>query len=264
MAPVATGVAAPRGLAASNPRVQRLRRLTGRRTTRASEGAYVIEGLNLVAEAIAAGVELEAIYAEPGAAESLGRTDVPVVEVGPGVVTRVASTVTPQPVLAVARAAPGSLDQLAGATFVVVAAGLGDPGNAGTLLRTAEASGADGVILTEGSVDVYNPKCVRASGGALFHVPVVANVTLPELRSWCVAQGLALVGTAARGGTPYDECDLARPLALVLGSEAHGLPAGLVVDTVLTIPHLGRAESLNVGMAAAIACFEVARQRRDR
>ncbi len=260
--PRASGQAGPRGLAASNPRVQRLRRLAARRSTRSAEGAYVIEGLTLVAEALSAGVELEAIYAEDGAADSLGHPAVPVVEVGAGVVTRVASTVTPQPVLAVARAAPARLTELAGATFVVVAAGLADPGNVGTLLRTAEAAGAGGVILTAGSVDVYNPKCVRASAGALFHVPVVTDVDLAPLVTWCRRQGLAIVGTAPTGGTAYDRCDLQRPLALVLGSEAHGLPARLPVDDILTIPHAGRAESLNVAMAAAVVCFEVARQRR--
>lgn len=256
------GHAAPRGLAASNPQVQRLRRLTARRSTRDAEGAYVIEGLTLVAEALAAGVEIEAIYAEAGAADALERSTVPVVEVGPGVITRVASTVTPQPVLAVARPAATGLASLAGATFVVIAAGLADPGNAGTLLRTAEAAGAGGVILTEGSVDVYNPKCVRASAGALFHVPVVPDVALGDLGAWCRRQRLAVVGTAAHGGTPYDRCDLARPVALVLGSESHGLPRALRVDELVTIPHAGRAESLNVAMAAAVVCFEVARQRR--
>jgi TrmH family RNA methyltransferase len=186
----------------------------------------------------------------------------PVFELAPGVIERVASTVSPQPVLAVVRRINVGLDvaarAVAGGGYVVVAAGLGDPGNLGTILRSAEAAGAAAVVLTEGTVDAFNPKVVRASAGALFHVPVVADVALAQLRALAVP----LVGAVAAGGIPYDEAPLDDACALVLGSEAHGLPAEVTLDALVTIPHRGRAESLNVAMAATVLCFEAARRRR--
>jgi TrmH family RNA methyltransferase len=213
-----------------------------------------------VREALAAGLQLEAIYVGPGA-PAFAAGNVPVVEVGAGVIERVASTVTPQPVLAVATRCDVAIDAIAGsAVFVVVGAGLADPGNVGTVLRSAEAAGADAVVLTEGSVDAFNPKVVRASAGALFHVPVVVDVAVGALGRL----GLPLLGAVATGGVPYDEAPLDVPFALVLGSEAHGLPDGLTVDGLVSIPHTGRAESLNVAMAATVLCFEAARRRRQR
>jgi TrmH family RNA methyltransferase len=186
----------------------------------------------------------------------------PVYEVAVGVIDRIASTVTPQPVLAVVRRRDVPLATAAGAVavggFVVVAAGLADPGNLGTILRSAEAAGAGAVVVTEATVDVYNPKVVRASAGALFHVPVVVDVALGDLS----ALGVPLLGAVADGGTPYDEAPLDVACALVLGSEAHGLPVGLRLDGLVSIPHRGRAESLNVAMAATVLCFEAARRRR--
>jgi RNA methyltransferase, TrmH family len=218
----------------------------------------VIEGAALLAEALEAGAPVEAVFVGPGALPVDGG-DAPVFELAPGVVERVASTVSPQPVLAVV----GRTDLPWAAVaptlgFVVVAAGLGDPGNMGTILRSAEAAGASAVVVTEGSVDVFNSKVVRASAGALFHVPVVVDVPVGALGELAVP----LLGAVATGGVPYDEAPLERPCAVVLGNEAHGLPAGLHLDGLVSIPHAGRAESLNVAMAATVLCFEAARRRR--
>lgn len=241
-------------IGANNPRIQRLRRLLGRRSARRDDGAYVIEGPVLVREALAAGVAIEDVYAEEAVADGFAGALV----VRDGVLARVGSTETPQPVLAVARLRSASLADLAGAPFVLVAAGVADPGNLGTMLRSAEAAGAAGLVTTAGSVDPWNPKCVRASAGALFHVAVVADVEPGALRGL----GVPLVGTAATGGAPYtDPGALRAPLALVLGSEAHGVPDEVPIARVVTIPHAGRAESLNVAMAAAVLSFEAARQR---
>ncbi len=160
--------------------------------------------------------------------------------------------------LAVVRFEPAGVEVLAQAGFVVVAAGVADPGNLGTILRTAEAAGADAVVLTPDTVDVTNPKVVRASAGALFHVPVVDQVELGEVR----VHGLRLLGTAAGGATSYAEADLTGRIAIAVGNEAHGLPDDAPVDGWISIPHAGRAESLNAAMAAAVICFEAARQRR--
>jgi TrmH family RNA methyltransferase len=249
----------PLGL--SNPKIQQLRRLLGRRSARRDEGAFVIEGPNLLAEALAADAPVEAVFVGPGAPPVDGGA-VPVYAVAPGVIERIAATVTPQPVLALVRCTDVGLAvaREAGAHggFLVVAAGLADPGNVGTILRSAEAAGAGAVVLTEGTVDAFNPKVVRASAGALFHVPVVADVAISDLPSL----GVPLLGAVAEGGLAYDQAPLDGACALVLGSEAHGLPAELVLDGLVSIPHRGRGESLNVAMAAAILCFEASRRRR--
>jgi len=240
----------------TNPRVQRLRRLLGRRSARVDEGAFVVEGPGLVAEAVAAGWEIEAQFVAAGGTP-VDAPGVEVFELAAGVIERVASTETPQAVLAVVRRRTAAVDDLHGATFVVVCAGVGDPGNLGTILRSAEAAGADGVVLTTGSVDAFNPKVVRSAAGALFHVPVATDVPpsrLPDL-------GLVLVGTSSHQGTHHTAADLVRPVALVVGSEAHGIGDDVPVDEWITVPHRGRAESLNVAMAATVLCFEVARQR---
>ena len=211
------------------------------------------------------------MYAAPGApGELLARAaeaGARVLELAPGVIERVAGTVTPQPVVAVVPYVDVALDELRGADLVVVCIDVRDPGNLGTVLRSAEASGAGGVICCNGSVDVYNPKAVRASAGSLFHVPVVAGGdpvgVLERIGTW----GLRRLGTVARGGRDYAAADLTAPTALVLGNEAAGLPSDLaargLLDAEVTIPMIGRTESLNVGMAAAVLCFEAARQRRS-
>lgn len=263
-------------LAARNPRVQRVRRLARRHRERVDERAFVLEGPHVVEAALAAGIELEAVFHEADAAVDLAdrarALGVAVHELEPGTLARITDAVTPQPVVAVAPWCDSPLDAVLGAARpddgeprpVVVLVDVRDPGNAGTLLRTAEASGAAGVVVAGQSVDVFNPKCVRASAGALFHLPValVADVTaaLTTLRSG----GLRTVGTAADAALAYDHCYLTGPVALLLGNEAAGLPAEVLaeVDQVVAIPIEGRAESLNVAAAGAVLCFEAARQRR--
>jgi TrmH family RNA methyltransferase len=254
-------VAPPSALGARHPEVERLRRLLRRRSDRASERAFVVEGPKLVAEALAAGAPVEAVYVADGAEFD---APVPVRVLQRGVLERIADTVTPQPVLAVCGAVDVPLDAVGDATFVVVCVDLQDPGNAGTILRSAEASGAGAVVFAGASVDVSNPKAVRASAGSLFHVPVVNGGDAVAVLEELGRRGLRRLGTVARGGESLDDVDLTGPVALVLGNEAHGLPteADALLDGHLTIPMAGRSESLNVGMATSVLCFEVARQRR--
>jgi TrmH family RNA methyltransferase len=146
---------------------------------------------------------------------------------------------------------------LTGAALVVVADGIADPGNLGTILRSAEAAGVDAVVLTPGTVDALNPKAVRASAGSLFHVPIVA-AGLADVG----AAGLRRIGTSSHHGIPHDDVDWTGRVAIVLGSEAHGLPADAPVDDWVRIAHAGRAESLNVAMAATVLCFAAAAARR--
>ena len=233
------------------------------------EQAFVAEGVELVRTGLAAGCVPESVYvAHEGIANELvgelaaraaelgGRT----YELAPGVMAKVADTVTPQPLLAVfpmvhAPAVPPA------ARLVVVMADVRDPGNAGTVLRTADAAGVDAVVCCGGTVDPYNPKTVRSSAGSLFHVPLVlgedAMSTLDDLRP------MRRLGTVVRGGADYATIDWTVPTALVLGNEANGLPPTLPLDGDVGIPMAGRAESLNVGMACAVLCFEALRQQRS-
>jgi RNA methyltransferase, TrmH family len=228
----------------------------------------VVEGVKLVEEALDAGAAIEAAFVAPGApkilVDRLQDKGIRTYAMAPDVLERVADAVTPQPVMAVVGYLDVELDTLRQATMVVVCVDVRDPGNAGTVLRSAEAAGADGVVFCEGSVDVYNPKTVRASAGSLFHVPFVTGGDPVKVLEESAAWGLHCLGTVASGGADYASTDLRRRVAFVLGNEAHGLPDD-VADRLperVTIPMTGRTESLNVGMAAAVLCFEASRQRR--
>jgi RNA methyltransferase, TrmH family len=255
-----------------HPTIKRLRRLSGRRSARSAESAFVIDGPTLLRDALEAGVPVDEVVAEPGCPEELlaraAAAGAVVRSVADGVLARVTDTVTPQPVAAIGRFAevsPATAASEAG-PLALVLVGVGDPGNAGTLLRSAEAAGAGAVLFCDGSVDPYGPKCVRASAGSVFRVAVTRSADAGEALTCLGSAGLATVATVARGAHSYDEVDLAGPVALVLGSEAHGLPEHIAAQVVraVTIPMVGRTESLNVGMAGTILCFESWRQRRHR
>ena len=226
----------------------------------------------MVRTGILSGVPPESLYVAAGAADGdpgLGElvglahdAGARIFELAPGVVERVATTVTPQPVLAVFPM-PGAVRVPEGAGLVVVMADVRDPGNAGTVLRSADASGASAVVCCGGTVDPYNPKTVRASAGSLFHVPVVAGGPPAAALDALGVAGLRRLGAVVTGGQDYSAVDWSVPTALVLGNEAWGLPEGLPLDGSVGIPMEGRAESLNVGMACAVLCFEALRQRRS-
>jgi len=190
-----------------------------------------------------------------------------VAELKEGVLEKVGTTRTPQPVLAVAARPDVDRAALARDGLVLVALAVADPGNLGTLVRSAEAAGAAAILLGPGSVDAYNPKVVRASAGAIFGIPVVDA----ESEGWTAVEALDALGelgrqrlgaTAGRG-TPHTEVDFGRRTAVVLGNEAHGIDAAVEsrLDGHVQIVMAGPAESLNVAMAATILCFESARQR---
>lgn len=259
------------GLGFKHKRVQRLRKLVQRHTARQAERAFVVDSLKVLDAALDAGAAIESLYLAPSVTDpvvdavidrALAR-GIRASDLAPGVLERVAGTVTPQPVLAVAPYLDVPLDALRTADLVVVCVDVRDPGNLGTVLRTAEAAGVGGVICCDGTVDVYNPKCVRASAGSLFHVRVVAGGEPEEVLATLGEWGLHRMATRPAGGQAYHQADLVHPTAFVLGNEASGLPAGLdrLVDETVTIPMAGRGDSLNVGMAAAVLCFEAARQR---
>lgn len=219
----------------------------------------VVEGPVLIAEAAAAGWPIEAQFAAPGV-EPVATAGAKVHRLADGVAERVSELEAPTGLFAVvARPRHDASDVLAGASFVVVADRVAEPGNLGTIIRSAEAAGADAVVVTPSTVDETNPKVVRASAGALFHVPVLA-ASLADV----AAAGLRVVATSSHRGTAHTAFDWSGRVAVVAGNEAAGVdPADPSVHDWVRIVHHGRAESLNVAMATTVVCFEVARHRPD-
>jgi TrmH family RNA methyltransferase len=240
---------------------------------RRAAGLAVLEGARLVDGALDRGAPVVRAYVGPDAPHAcpevvarLREAGVEVRETAAGVVERVASTQTPQPVVALAVTTTVALDRLAPDGFVLVAVGVADPGNAGTLVRSAEAAGAVGVVFCGNSVDPFGPKAVRSSAGAVFGIPVAEGEDPVHVLDALGAHGRRRLATVTRGGERYDRVDLTGPVAVVLGGEAHGIPPALHahVDAALTIPMASAAESLNVAVAGAVVAFEAARQLRAR
>jgi len=237
-----------------------------------AERRFVVEGPQAVREALAAGSVQELFY-EPGRQDGLVDAarlqGVDVVAVNAAVLASMADTRTPQGPLAVCGLLDVPLAQLETTRLLVLLDQVSDPGNAGTVLRTADAAGAGGVILTAGSVDPHNPKCVRATAGSLWHLPVVSDVSLDAALIRARALGLQVLATSGSGEADLDDLadsgGLAAPTAWVFGAEACGLSteALAAADVVVRVPLYGKAESLNLSAAAAICLFASARAQRN-
>jgi len=237
-----------------------------------SDGYCAIEGFRILEEAIRSGLRFRAVFFSESA---LGRAEKLLPQLGAQVETLLlpdklfagaVKSDAPQGVAALARWKEFSLeDVLARSTAgpLLAIAGVQDPGNLGTMLRSAEAFGAGGAILGEGTVSPFNLKVVRASAGSVFRLPL-ARGKLSEAVSLMRQHGVRLVATASHKGTPLDQAKLAGPLAIFIGSEGAGLPRDLIkeMDEVVAIPQAPQVESLNAGVAASIVLYEVARQRK--
>lgn len=242
----------------------KLHRHVGRRRA----GRFLAEGPNLVGAASARGLVREVFVTEPAQqrhASLLAGLGSEIHVVTERAAKALSDTVTPAGLVAVCEV-PGTRleDALAGSpSLVAVAVEIGEPGNAGTLIRIADAMGAAAVILAGHAVDPYNGKCLRASAGSIFSIPVVAapdaNAAVTALR----AAGLQVLATTVDGETRLDEVGLDAPTAWLFGSEAHGLPAEIAAqaDHRVRIPLAGGAESLNVAAAAAICLYQSAQAR---
>ncbi len=236
-----------------------------------AERRFVVEGPQAVREALAAGGLLELFY-EPGRHDDLVETaiaaGVEVVEVTAKVLEAMADTRSPQGLLGVAPLLDVPLSTLPAARLVTVLDQVNDPGNAGTVIRTSDAAGADAVILTEGSVDPHNSKCVRATAGSLWHLPVVVDAPLEQAVARAHELGLSVLATSGAGDTGLDDLErsgeLAAPTAWLFGAEAAGLSAAslALADRVVRVPIHGRAESLNLAAAAAVCLYASARAQR--
>ncbi len=259
------------------PRVAAARRLT-RRSARDEAGDFLAEGPQAVREALAGAlppprelfVTAAALDRHADIVELAHRAGVPVSEVTPRAAAGLSETATPQGLVAVCRVLDVPLETaLAGRpALVALLADVRDPGNAGTVLRSADAAGADAVVLAGGSVDPYNGKAVRASAGSLFHLPVVRGADLAAALAAARAAGLTVLAADGAGEDDLDELvdrgALAAPTAWLFGNEAWGLPAtvGALADRRVRIPISPRAESLNLAAAAAVCLFASARSLR--
>lgn len=258
-------------LVASNPRVKEARKLS-RRSERSERRLFLAEGWKSLEAATRAGA-VQSVFATPAAQEQYADLLAPheVVLVDDRAMASLSDAVTPQGLVAVCQfldvpladvlVPPGGRDPL-----VVIAADVRDPGNAGTLIRTADAAGADAVILAGHSVDPYNPKTVRASVGSLFHLPVSVVPDAGAAVDACRGAGLTVLAADGGGDVDLFTADplLAGPTAWLFGNEAWGLPDELAAaaDHRVSIPIAGKAESLNLSTAAAVCLYASARVRR--
>jgi RNA methyltransferase, TrmH family len=268
-----------------NSQQERLRRVAGRhnvlikevrrafaRAELTADGECAVEGVRVVEEAIRSGLHLRAVLFSESGQVRAGRllpqvgSQVETLLLPDKLFTSMVPSETPQGVAALVRMKSHTLqDLLSGeqaAALVVAVAGVQDPGNLGTILRSAEAFGATGVLLGENTVSAYNSKVVRASAGSIFRIPLLRQELMSALRS-LRERGLRLLATSSHKGNPLKDAGLTSPLALLVGSEGAGLAREIVaqVDEVVAIPHSPRVESLNAGVAASIALYEAARQR---
>jgi len=267
----------------------RLRRIEGRhnalvkqlrqafsRAERTEDGDCAIEGMRIVEEAIRSGLRFRAVFFRESAKDRAERL---LPQIGAHVETLLlpdklfdgaVPSETPQGVAALVRLKEFSLQDVLERVQVgpiLVLAGLQDPGNLGTILRSAEAFGSAGVVLGDGTVSFLNSKVIRASAGSVFRLPVVVAKSaggLEEISTKLKAQNVRLIATSSHKGTPLDQANLSSPIAIFIGSEGSGLPRALLsqLDETVAIPHTAQVESLNAGVAGSIVLYESARQRK--
>lgn len=270
---------------------QRLRRIDGRHNAtlkqlrqafahaeRTESGECAIEGVRIVEEAIRSGLKFRAVFFRESA-QNVAEKLLP--QIGSHVETQLVPdrifdgavpSETPQGIAALVRLREFSLDDILERLQVgpvVVVVGLQDPGNLGTILRSAEAFGSAGLVLGEGTVSPFNSKVIRASAGSIFRLPVVlakADGGLESVITKLRSQSVRLIATSSHKGIPLDQARLTEPSAIFVGSEGSGLPRNLMaqVDELVAIPHAPQVESLNAGVAGSIVLYEGARQRKPR
>ena len=234
----------------------------------------VLEGPDLVRAALDAEVEFEAVFVD-GAQQASGAfagilrdaeaKGVRVFALAKGVLATVADAQTPQPVLATVRLPLVELSAIRAEGLIFVLHDVRDPGNAGTIVRSADAAGASAVVFSGQSVDPFNPKTLRASAGSVFHVPVCVDDLAVAIAHFS-GEGARVLATVVRGGASHRTQDLVVPTVIVIGNEATGLDdeAVSLCDASITIPMQGAAESLNAAIAASLIAFEALYQRQDR
>jgi TrmH family RNA methyltransferase len=252
-----------------NPLLKALRRAYTHGLT--DDNCFAVEGVRMIEEAIRSSIRLRTVFFSDTARARQERllsqinSKVDVVELPDELFRSAVGSESPQGVAALVERKPWSLEDAllkSSPPLVVVAAGLQDPGNLGTLIRSAEAFGAGGVLLGEGTVNVFNAKTVRATAGSVFRLPLVEG----KIKDFIAAlreHAVKLVATTSHKGTAVAAVNLSVPVAILVGNEGAGLPHELLrqMDELVTIPHTPQVESLNAGIAASVMLYEASRQR---
>jgi RNA methyltransferase, TrmH family len=234
------------------------------------DGHCAIEGVHILEEAIRSGLRVKAVFFSQSAEQRASRlmpqlsAQTETILLPDDVFKSAVPSDTPQGVAALIKPRTSKLDELlaADSPLIIGAAGLQDPGNLGTMIRSAEAFGATGVLTLEKTVSTLNPKVIRGSAGSIFRLPVVkgnSTVTIAMLKS----SGVRIAATSSHKGRPLPEVDLQKPICVFIGSEGQGVPKELLanIDETIVIPHSPKVESLNAGIAASLILYEAARQR---
>jgi RNA methyltransferase, TrmH family len=253
-----------------NPRVKEWAQLAERKH-RDKQGLFIVEGTHLVQEALRhrANIQVIAYSIERGISEELrewyDEGELEWIGVSEAVLAKCTDTQTPQPVFAVVGKSEHEIDSLLRleGSLVVVVDGVQDPGNLGTIIRSADAVGADGVLLGRGTVDLYNPKTVRSTMGSLFHLPII-EAELPEVLRQASERGIQVLGTSLQASSTCYEADLRPATWIIVGNEGRGVSTEVssIVTRNVIIPIPGHAESLNVAMATTVLLYEALRQRK--
>ena len=259
----------------TNPRAERVKavRALGRRSARQRAGRFVVDGPQGVREVLRfAPHTVVDLYVESSSLDRHGellqlaeRADLHVHHCDAAVMGALVDTQHPQGIVAVCRPVDVPVDRALAADdgFVVVLAHVRDPGNAGTVIRTADAAGARAVILSDASVDLYNPKVVRSTAGSLWHLPIAVGGAVPDLIAACRSRGRRVLAADGAGRTLLPDADLSGPHAWLMGNEAWGLEQTTreLADEIVRVPIHGHAESLNLAIAATVCMYASAERR---
>lgn len=246
-------------------------KLLNQKKNRDSTGLFLIEGEKFISEIPEGSFIKEYIISQSYSEKhpkylKVTNPKIPVTVLSDSAFEAVSANKTPQGRIAVCRKAAHSLDALLvnkKNSLFIIAEELNDPGNLGTIIRTAYAAGAAGVLLSKGSVELYNPKTLQSAAGAVFHVAVIENVNLCETLPIFRAAGVQLAAAASGSGISLYEADFTKPTAIIIGNEARGISVetSRLADLCVKIPMPGGAESLNVSVACAVLIYEAIRQR---
>jgi TrmH family RNA methyltransferase len=256
-----------------NPKVKYFSTLKTNKPRRTT-GKFMVEGIHLVSEAINAGLLDRVIYSEKILEISEGKnligkiisSGIPNEEANEKVIRHLSDVETPQGIIASVKPRAADIGNMFESSdpLIVVACGIQDPGNLGTIIRTADAAGCSGIILTQGTVNPYNDKVIRASSGSIFHLNIVKIDDIIEVASALKRRGIRIISTVIGAEKEYYSINYNGPVAVMIGSESKGLPAEIerLSDVSVSIPMIGEAESLNAAVSCAIILYEALRQRR--